>query len=62
MQIPKDKIIEFIRDHAGQEKASQAQGELPDQVDTDRDRGLLEKYGVDVGDLIGRFAGNIPGL
>ena len=57
MQIPKEQILEFLRSRGEQDKASQADGELPDQVDTDKDAGLLQKFGIDPGDLIGQFGG-----
>jgi hypothetical protein len=57
MQIPKDQILEFLRSRGDQDKASQAEGELPDQVDTDRDAGLLQKFGIDPGDLISQLGG-----
>ncbi len=53
MQIPKDKVLEMIRSRGDQGQADQAQAELPDQVDTDQDQGLLEKFGINPGDLIG---------
>ena len=62
MQIPKEQILEMIRSRGDQDQAQQAEGELPDQVDTDSDGGLLEKYGINVQDLLGKFGGNIPGL
>ena len=62
MQIPKDQIIEFLRSRGDQDKAGQAEGELPDQVDTDQDAGLLQKYGIDPQDLMGSLKGKIPGL
>jgi hypothetical protein len=34
-------------------KAQQAQAELPDNVDTSRDQGLLAKFGINPADLIG---------
>jgi len=57
MQIPKDKILELLRSRGDQDKADQAEGELPDQVDTDRDAGLLQKFGIDPSDLLSRFGG-----
>jgi hypothetical protein len=57
MQIPKDKILELLRSRGDQEKANQAEGELPDQVDTDRDAGLLEKFGIDPSELLNQFGG-----
>ena len=67
MQIPKDKILELLRSRGDQDKADQAEGELPDQVDTDRDAGLLQKFGIDPGELLSKFGGGalggkIPGL
>ena len=62
MQIPKEQILEFLRSRGDEDKAQQADGELPDQVDTDQDQGLLSKYGIDVQDLLGKVGGKIPGL
>ena len=58
MQIPKDQILEFLRSRGDNDKASQAEGELPDQVDTDQHAGLLQKYGIDPQDLISKVGGS----
>jgi hypothetical protein len=55
MQIPKDKILDMIRSRGDTDKATQAQNELPEQVDTDNDGGLLAKFGIDPSDLIGNL-------
>ncbi|MDQ4027334.1 MAG: hypothetical protein M3214_04685 [Actinomycetota bacterium] len=62
MEFSKDQIVDLIRQQGDQDKASQAEQELPDQVDTDRDSGLLSKFGIDPQDLISKLGGNIPGL
>jgi hypothetical protein len=62
MQIPKEQILEFLRSRGDQDKAQQADGELPDQVDTDQHGDLLSRYGIDVQDLLGTLGGKIPGL
>jgi hypothetical protein len=62
MQIPKDQIIELLKGRGDRDQADQARGELPDTVDTDRDAGLLAKFGVDPKDLLGGLGGKIPGL
>lgn len=62
MQIPKDMILELLKGRGDHDKAGQADGELPDQVDTDQHANLLEKYGIDPKELLGKLGGNIPGL
>ena len=62
MEIPKEKILELLRERGDGDKADQANRELPDQVDTDRDAGLLSKLGIDPQDLLGGLGGKIPGL
>ena len=63
MQIPKDKILELLRSRGDDDKAGQADKELPDKVDTERDSGLLSKFGIDPSELLGKFGGGkIPGL
>ena len=65
MQIDKETVLGLLRERGQQDQAEQAQKELPDQVDTDRDAGMLEKFGLSPQDLIGRFTGGgggIPGL
>ena len=57
MQIPKDKILELLRNQGKGDQAGQADQELPDQVDTDRDAGLLQKFGIDPSDLLSQFGG-----
>lgn len=53
MQIPKDKVIEMIKSRGDNDQATKAESELPDQVDTDKDKGLLDKFGVDPSSLGG---------
>jgi hypothetical protein len=64
MQIDKDTVVNMIRERGDDAKAGQAERELPDQVDTDQHADLLERFGVNPQDLIGKMTGgrNIPGL
>ncbi len=63
MEIPKDQILELLRSRGDNDKADQADKELPDKVDTDRDSGLLSKFGIDPAELLGKLGGGkIPGL
>jgi hypothetical protein len=59
MEIPKDKILDLLRQRDEHDKADQAERELPDQVDTDRDAGVLSKLGVDPQDLAGGLGDKI---
>jgi hypothetical protein len=61
MQIPKDKILELLRSRGQDDKVSQADSELPDQVDTEQHAGILQKLGLDPGDLIGSLGGGAAG-
>ena len=57
MQLDKNMILDLLRERGQGDQASQAEQELPDQVDTDKDGGLLEKFGLDPQDLIQKFTG-----
>lgn len=61
MQIDKAQIIEFLKNRGDQDKAAQAQSDLPDQVDTDQHADLLSKLGVDPKDLLGGAGGGLAG-
>ena len=65
MEIPKDKILEMLRERGRHDEASQAEQELPDQVHAERDADFLDRFGLDKDELLGRFGdlkGRIPGL
>lgn len=62
MEIPKAMIVEKIRGRSGAEKASQADQELPDKVDTDSDAELLAKYDLDPNELLDEFGGQAPNV
>jgi hypothetical protein len=62
MEIPKDKILELLQQQGKSDQVEPAREELPDQVDPERDSGLLAKFGIDPQDLLSKFAGGIPGL
>jgi hypothetical protein len=59
MQIPKDQILDLLRSRGEDGKAQQADGELPDQVDTEQHADLLQKLGIDPGDLVGGTGGKL---
>ena len=51
MEIPKDKIIQLLKDRGDHDKAAEAERELPDKVDHEEHSNLLEKYGIDPKEL-----------
>jgi hypothetical protein len=57
VQIDKSMILDLLRERGQQDQASQAEQELPDQVDTDQDSGLLQRFGLDPQELLQRFMG-----
>ena len=57
MNIDKNQILELLRSQGDDDKAQQADSELPDQVDTDRDAGLLSKFGIDPMELVKKLGG-----
>ena len=62
MEIPKDKVLDLLEQQGKQDQAQQAEQELPDQVDPERDSGLLAKFGIEPQDLLSKLGGGIPGL
>jgi hypothetical protein len=59
MEIPKDQVLRFLKERGDSQQAAQAEQELPDQVDTDKDASLLSKFGIDPQELISKYGGNI---
>jgi hypothetical protein len=59
MEIPKEQILDLLRQRGDNDKVEQAKNELPDQVDTERDSGILDRLGIDPKDLLGGAAGKL---
>ena len=57
MEIPKEQILQLLRSRGEDQKADQAQGELPDQVDPEKHADLLQRLGIDPQDLLGSLGG-----
>ncbi len=51
----------MLRKRGDQDKAEQADRELPDQVDPEQHAGILDKLGLDPKDLMGGLGGGIGG-
>jgi hypothetical protein len=62
VEIDKSQIIELLRSRGDDAKAGQAEADLPNKLDTDKDSGLLEKYGINAQDLMGKLPGGLGGL
>ena len=64
MQIDKETVLNLMQEQGKTQEVDQARQELPDQIDTDRDAGLLDRFGINPQDLMSRFGGGggIPGL
>ena len=59
MEIPKDKIVELLRERGQDDRADQADSELPDQVDPQEHADLLSKFGIDPQELAGKLPGGV---
>ena len=59
MEIPKEQILNLIRERMGDGKAQEADQELPENVDPEQHSGLLEKFGVNPQELL---SGGIGGI
>jgi hypothetical protein len=57
MQIDKGMILDFLRSQGQHDKASEADGQLPASVDTDRDAGLLDQLDINVPELLAKLQG-----
>jgi hypothetical protein len=62
MQVPKEMIVQFLRDRGKDGLADQAAQHLPEQVDLEKHAETLKRYGVDVPALIARLPGPLRGL
>jgi hypothetical protein len=59
MEIPKDQILQMLRDRGDGDKAQQADQQLPDQVDPEKHGDLLKQIGIDPGKLLGGLGGKL---
>ncbi len=63
MEIPKDKVLELLHQQGKSDQAPEAEAELPEQVDPERDAGLLQKFGLEPQDVLSKLGGGgLPGF
>jgi DNA-binding protein H-NS len=55
MQIDKQEIVNLLREKGDHEKANQAEQQLPDTVDHEKHKELLEQVGVNPQELISKL-------
>ena len=55
MDIPKEKVLELLRSRGDQDKVDQAEKELPNHVDPDRDLELFARLGLEPSELLGKL-------
>lgn len=61
MEIPKEQVLQLLQERGATDQVSQADQELPEQVDPEQHSDLLSKLGVDPQELITRFGGGFGG-
>lgn len=59
MRIDKAQVLDILRELG--HDTTQAERDLPDQVDTDEHAGLLGKYGISGSELLAQFGGGDAG-
>jgi hypothetical protein len=59
MEIPKEQILQMLRDRGNHDQAQQADQQLPDQVDPEQHAGLLGQLGIDPGEILGGLGGKL---
>jgi predicted PhzF superfamily epimerase YddE/YHI9 len=64
VQIDKQAVLDLLREKGQQDQASQAEQQLPDQVDTDKNADLLQRLGINPQEILEKFMGRggIPSL
>jgi hypothetical protein len=62
VNISRDQIVQFLKDKGQPGQADQAASDLPDQVDSDADSGLLAKFGINPEELLGKLGGSLGKL
>lgn len=59
MEIPKEQILQMLRDRGDHDQAQQADQQLPDQVDPEQHSDLLGHLGIDPGEMLGGIGGKL---
>ncbi|HVM65960.1 MAG TPA: hypothetical protein VMU14_13930 [Acidimicrobiales bacterium] len=57
MQFDKSTIVQFLQQQGQNDKAQQAQQELPQQVDHEQHADVLQRLGINPQDLVAQLGG-----
>jgi DNA-binding protein H-NS len=55
MEIDKQQIVQMLRDKGDHDKAQKAEQQLPDKVDHEQHQNLLQQFGINPQELIGKL-------
>ncbi len=61
MEIPKEQVLQFLQERGSTDQVSQADQQLPEQVDFEHQGHLLSNLGVDPKELMTKFGGSLGG-
>ena len=56
MKLDKQELVKLLRTQGDNETADKAEGQLPDEIDTDRDGDALDALGLDRTQLMVKLA------
>jgi hypothetical protein len=59
VEIPKEQILQMLRERGNHDQAQQADQQLPDQVDPEQHKDLLGRLGIDPGQILGGLGGKL---
>jgi len=59
LEIPKEQVLQMLRDRGDHDKAQQADQQLPDQVDPEQHSNLLGEIGIDPSEILGGAGGKL---
>ena len=55
MEIPREKVVQVLRDRGQGDIADQAEQRLPDPIDLDQHADLLKQHGLEPQELLGHI-------
>lgn len=62
MQIDKKTVMDYLKSQGDGTRIDEADSTLPDTIDTERDRGVLDAYGIDLERLLSTFGQDRGGI